>query len=186
MKMLKLLHRYYTTMIIWVIHKSVSWYLSCSVWFFQTSLSWVCTVIALKIYLYLWVYTEIDPVSLYPTFGGVKSQWLCHLLFYLQHGGSSVRERIKLTSPACQWQRDVSFVIWQPVLWLSFGVWCLNLISCHPRSQPPCVSDICKGAVSSWLWQVAVWNPFIVYSECAVLFLSCLRVRRVNQSQHRR
>lgn len=39
------------------------------------------------------------PALLCPRFGGVKSPWLCHLLFYLQHGGGSVIERIRLTSP---------------------------------------------------------------------------------------
>lgn len=52
------------------------------------------------------------------------------------------------------------------LLCLGFGVWCLNLISCHPRSQPPCVSDICKRAVSCWLWQVAVWNPPVLLTVC--------------------
>ena len=74
------------------------------------------------------------------------------LLFYLQHGGSSsssMRERIRSTSPVCQWHRDVSDSFRGGLAFFCGGgvcVWCLNLISCHTWSQStPVFPDVCAG-----------------------------------------
>lgn len=90
-------------------------------------------------------------------------------------------------------ERDVSFVIWQLLLWLSFfGVcvwWCLNLISCHPLIiAAPVFPDICKGqwGAGHGRWQCV--NPSRPSSciQCAVMpfaFASVSLMRTSNNTE---
>lgn len=134
----------------------------------------------LKIYLYLWFYTDW-PVVLYPIFGWVSSLWLCHLFFYLQQDCRFECERER----GLGWHllsvsgRNV-FLLWS--VSFSSGL-ALGVMS--PDFLPPTITALlcfCHlwGAVSSWLWQVAVWNPPLGYSVLW-LVLGCLWARQVNQ-----
>lgn len=71
-------------------------------------------------------------------------------------------QRIKFTSLVWLWQRDAFLVIWQRLLWLSFG---FDISSRFPATHTLCFWHL-WGAVSSWLWQVAVWSPFLLAVFC--------------------
>jgi len=74
-------------------------------------------------------------------FGGMKSPWLCHRLFYLQRAGSCVRCRIRLASPVAARARE-RCPLWSDSACCSFSFVACHVstwFSWHPRSKlPPC------------------------------------------------
>lgn len=73
-------------------------------------------------------------------------------------------QRIKFTPFVWLWQRDAFLVIWQLLSWLRFG---FDISSRFPATHTLCFWHL-WGAVSSWLWQVAVWSPFLLAVFCNV------------------
>lgn len=66
--------------------------------------------------------------------------------------------------------REMRFlVIWQLLSWLSFG---FDISSRFPATHTLCFWHL-WGAVRSWLWQVAVWSPFLLAEFCDVFWVSC-------------
>lgn len=99
-----------------------------------------------------------------------------------------VCERIRLTSPVCQWQqwqRDVSFVIWQLLLWLSFG----GVMMSQPEFLPPLITaapvfpDICKGQWGAAYGRWQCETPFSPLQVCCDAFAFASSMRTSNNTE---